>query len=118
MDIPVIILLALALIWLMSRELSVRTRFAAIRRGTPTLSAIILGSIVALDWFVGRQAILGHPGGLTHTVLKLVLAFLLAALVASGLTAIRRSRGVVTVLLNVAWCAGLIALDLKFLGAW
>jgi hypothetical protein len=118
MDIPVVMLLGLTVIWLVSQEWTVSSSWPFIRLGIPTLSAMILGLIVTIDWFFGRRVILGHPGGFFHTLFKLVLAFLLVSFVASGLTAIRASRSIIAVALNIVWCAGLITVVLRFMGAW
>ena len=114
MEISVAILLSLAVIWLISQDC---TKSSDIPRGIPTLSAIILGSIVSIDWFLGRHAILGHQGGWFHTIFKLLLVLLLVVFVSSGLTAMRSSRNIGMALFNIVWAAGLSALLLKFLGA-
>lgn len=110
-------LFGLAVIWFVLQEWK-GSGWPPIPRGIPTLSAMILVSIVGIDWFAGRRGILGHPGGFFHTLPKLVLLFLLASLIGSGLTVIRSSRNITAVLLNIVWGAGAIALVLRFMRVW
>jgi hypothetical protein len=116
MDIPVAVLLSVALIWLVSQEWSVSGAY--VPRGIPTVSALILVLIIGVDWFFGHRGILGHPGGFSHTVFKLALGVLVVTFVSSGLTAIRVSRNITAALLNVVWSGGLVAIVLKFMGVW
>jgi hypothetical protein len=117
MDIPVAVLLTIAVIWLLMQE---RTESgpAFVPRGVPALSATIVTSVVAVDWFAGRRGILGHPGNFLHTIFKLALVGLFISFVASGLTAIRFSPGPAKVLISVAWSGLLSAIALKFIGVW
>jgi hypothetical protein len=116
MDIPVAVLLSVALIWLVSQEWSFSGPY--VPRGIPTVSAVILVVIIGVDWFFGHRSILGNPGGFFHTVFKLVLGFLLVPIVSSGLTAIFWARNITAALLNIAWSAGLVAIVLMLMGAW
>jgi hypothetical protein len=73
------------------------------------LAACLIVVIVALD----KQVILGHPGGLGRTLLKLALSLGLVIVVSSGLTSIFRFR----TLFSVAWAVVLLSVVLwLFLG--
>ena len=117
MDIPVTVLLGVAFIWIALQEF-VGPGSQRIHRGVPIISALILATIVAVDWFVGRRAILGHPDGFVHTVFKMILSMVVIVSIGSGLTAIRTSRNTTAIILNTVWSVALITLCLKFLGAW
>ena len=117
MDIPVAVLLGLATIWLLLQEWT-GSNDVPVPRGVPLFSVAIVVLIVGIDWFVGRRGILGHPGTFLHTIFKLVLVSLFVSFVASGLTAIRSSRGPAQLVINIAWSASLVVLLLKFMGVW
>ena len=117
MDIPAAILLGLATVFLLSQ---VRIHYSEfpVARGVPLLSAGTVVLIVAIDWFLGKRAILGHPGTFSHTVFKLALLLVLVIALPSGLTAVLTSRRPIQVATNLAWSATVITLVLKFMGVW
>jgi len=81
MDIPSTILFGLVLLWLIG-QLFVKCGDMKVESG---LTAIVLVTIL----FYGRNTLLGSPtAGFWHTVLKLLLDFLLVACIGSGVTAI------------------------------
>jgi hypothetical protein len=116
MDIPVAVLLGAALVWLVSQEWSVSGPY--VPRGIPTVSAVVLVVIIGIDWFFGHRGILGHPGGLFHTVFKLLLGYVLVSFISSGLTAIFWARNITAALLNIVWSSALVAIVLMLMGAW
>ncbi len=118
MDIFVTIFLGLAVVYLISQE--VRPGWPPLPRGAGILAAAILAVVVGLDWFVGRRAILGHPHGFLHETLRVGLAFLLVSFIASGVIAVSEAtrRGLLATLIPIAWSSFLLALVLKFFGAW
>jgi len=117
MDIPAAVLLGLAFIWFVLQEFT-GPGARPVPRGVPVISALILAAIVAIDWFAGRRAILGHPGSFFHTLFKLVLLIVIVVLLGSGLTAIRFSMNIKAAILNLLLDVALLVLFLRLLGAW
>jgi len=78
-------------------------------RWVPVLAACLIVVVVALDW----QVILGHPGGITRTLVKLALSLGLVISVSSGLTSILRFR----TLFSVVWAVALLSVVLWLFSA-
>lgn len=114
MDIPSTILFGLLLLWLIGQ---VFDKYGDIKVESG-IAAIVLAAILVFDWFLGRKMLLGNPVGFWHAVLKLFLDFLLIVFVGSGVTAILRSKNIVTMLFNLVWSGGLTAGLLKLMKVW
>jgi hypothetical protein len=116
MDIASAILFGAAIIWLVLQSFM---ECGEEGRGTGLVAILVLGGILAADWFYGRQHLLGNPPhGFWHTILKLVADFLLICFVGSGVTAVRRSKHIGFVVLNVLWASTLVAGLLKLMKVW
>jgi hypothetical protein len=85
MEIASAILFGTVTIWLVSLSFQ---KPGEEGQGTGLVTALVLIGILTVDWFYGRQQLLGNPpNGFWHTILKLVGDFLLISIVGSGLTA-------------------------------
>ena len=113
MDIASSILFGAILAWLISQAI---TESAEAMRLTSAVTAALLIAVLSVDWFVGRQQLLGHPRGLWRTLLKLLLDFLLVSFIGSGVNVILRSKHLMAGLLNLAWSGALTAGLLKLMG--
>ncbi len=116
MDILLVVFFSAAVLWLVAQEFT--SAGPPIPRGVSILSVAIIASIVGGDWFFGRQQILGNPGGLWHTLLKLVLGLFVVIAVSGGLTALWSSRNPIAAVVNVLWSSGLLLLVLRLMGVW
>lgn len=114
MDVPLVVLFALALIWI----LFAKSRQVPVPFGVPTATGIIVAGVVAVDWFFGRRAILGHPDGLFHTLFKMALFFAVVITVGSGLTSVLVAKNRTAVLLSIIGDVLVLALLLNLMGAW
>ncbi len=85
MDIPLVVFFSVAVLWLVAQEF---TSAGPVPKGVSILSAAVIVSVVGSDWFFGRQQILDNPGGVGHTLQKLVLGLVVVIVVSSGLTAL------------------------------
>jgi hypothetical protein len=118
-DTLIAVFLTLAISYFIIQEI-VRTVWPPLPRGSGAWAAIFLIAIVGFDWFDGRKAILGHPGGFLHEVLKLCLALALAIIIRSGVTSVLKAgqRNLLSALVPCVWCSLLLVLVLKLMGAW
>ena len=113
MDIASAILFGVVTLWLISLSFQKPGDEGG---GTSLVTALVLIGILTVDWFYGRQHLLGNPPhGLWHTILKLVGDFLLISIVGSGLTAARHSKHIGFVIFNILWTSALVAGLLKLM---
>ena len=110
MDIPSTILFGIVLLWLIG-QLFNKYGDMKVESG---LTAIVLVAIL----FYGHSTLLGNPGSFWHTILKLLLDFLLVLCIGSGITAMLRSKSVIMALFKFMWCGGLTAGLLKLMKVW